>query len=130
MVAYPDNSIIEEPHKKVNETLLCYGYEKDLIQIYDFYCARYENITYEEFLNKGISEIHRKLMSIPENEPLFNILKSRVINTAKIKNKDERHYWEKLKYENRIPDIYKPNQELDMNLNKKLGGIKDGKRFM
>ena len=130
MSVYADNSIIEEKPKKIQETLLCYGYEKDLIQVYDFYCARYKDITYDEFLNKGISEIHRKLMSIPENEPLFTILKSRVINIAKIKNKDERHYWEKLKYENRIPDIYKPNQELDMNLNKKLGGIKNGKRFM
>jgi predicted transport protein len=71
-----------------------------------------------------------KIASVPENEPLFNILKSRVINTAKIKNKEERHHWIKLKEENKIPDIYIPNEELDMNLNSKLGGLKDGKRFM
>lgn len=70
------------------------------------------------------------MQSIPENEPLFTIIKSRVVNTAKIKNKEERHYWEKLKHDNKIPDIYKPNQELDNNLNKKLGGLKNGKRFM
>lgn len=129
MAIHPDNSIIEDT-KKVNETILCYGYEKDLVQIYDFYCARYENITFNEFLSKGISEVQRKIQSIPESEPLFNIIKSRVINTANIKNKNEKHYWEKMKHDNKIPDIYKPNQELDMNLNKKLGGIKDGKRFM
>lgn len=132
MVKHPENSTLEyedKPHK-LNETILCYAYESDLIQVYDFYCARYENITYEEFLNKGINEIQRKLMSIPENEPLFNILKSRVINTAKIKNKDERKYWNELKLANKIPDIYIPSQELNINLNKKLGGMKNGKRFM
>lgn len=128
MAIYPENSTIE-PTLKKNETILCYAYENDLIQVYDFYCARYENITMEEFLDKGITEIQRKLMSIPESEPLFNILKSRIIDTNKIKSKDERKYWNELKRQNKIPDIYIPSQELDMNLSKKLGGF-NGKRFM
>lgn len=78
----------------------------------------------------GISEVMMKMESIPESEPLYNILKSRIINLTKIKNKDERKYWAELKEKNRVPDIYKPSQELDMNLNKKFGGLKDGKRFM
>lgn len=122
---YPDKA--QTGH---SETILCYAYDKDLIHVYDFYCARYENITFKEFLDLGINEIQRKIMSIPENEPLFNILKSRVINLAKIKNKDERKRWRELKEANKIPDIYIPNQELDINLNKKLGGLNDGKRFM
>lgn len=129
MVIYPENSTIEDKNKNSN-TILCYAYDHDLIQVYDFYCARYENITYEEFLNKGISEVQRKLASIPENEPLFNILKSRVINPKTIKNKDEQNYWIKLKKDNKIPDIYLPNQEIEAELKSKVGGIKDGKRFM
>ena len=62
METHPDNYTIEEK-KKTNNTILCYGYEEDLIQVYDFYCARYENITYKEFLKKGISDIQRKLAS-------------------------------------------------------------------
>lgn len=71
-----------------------------------------------------------KIASIPENEPLYEIVKSRVINPRTIKNKEERKHWQNLKEANKIPDIYIPNQELDMNLNKKLGGIRDGKKFM
>jgi hypothetical protein len=127
VVIYPAEA--QTSHKRT-PTILCYAYDKDLIQVYDFYCARYENIRFKDFLDLGISEIQMKIASVPENEPLFNILKSRVINPAKIKNKDERHHWIKLKEENKIPDIYIPNEELDMNLNNKLGGLKDGKRFM
>lgn len=71
-----------------------------------------------------------KIASIPETEPLYEIIKSRVINPRTIKNKEERKHWQNLKEANKIPDIYIPNQELDMNLNKKLGGIRDGKKFM
>lgn len=71
-----------------------------------------------------------KIASIPETEPLYEIIKSRVINPRAIKNKEERKHWQDLKEANQIPDIYIPNQELDMNLNKKLGGIRDGKKFM
>ena len=126
MVIYP----VEKAQNRTRETILCFAYDKDLIQIYDFYCARYQNITYKEFLNLGISEVQRKLASIPENEPLFTILKSRVINLSKIKDKNERKHWEELKRENKIPDIYIPNQELDMNLKNKLGGLKNGKKFI
>lgn len=126
MGIYPVN----QAQNKSKETIICFAYDKDLIQIYDFYCARYQNITYKEFLDLGITDIQRKLQSIPENEPLFEIIKSRVINIGKIKDKNERNHWRSLKEANKIPDIYIPNQELDTNLNKKLGGIKDGKRFM
>lgn len=125
MVIYPDNKTIER-HK---ETLICLAYDKDLIQIYDFYCARYQNITYKEFLDLGINEVMMKIESIPETEPLYTILKSRVINVAKIKDKEERKHWRKLKETNRIPDIYLRNEELDIKLNEKLGGINNGKRF-
>ena len=127
MVTYPVENTIEKHHS--NGTILCYAYENDLIQVYDFYCARYENITFDEFLNKGITDIQRKLMSIPESEPLFTILKSRIINVNKIKNKDERKYWQELKDINKIPDIYIPDDELDLNISKKIGGF-NGKRFM
>lgn len=128
MVIYPDNKTIE--HHKKQETILCYAYDKDLIQVYDFYCARYQNISYKEFLDLGITDIQRKLISIPETEPLFTILKSRIIDISKIKDKDERKHWRELKEANKIPDIYKPNEELESNMNQKLGGLKNGKRFM
>lgn len=121
---------LKETNNRYSETILCFAYDKDLIHIYDFYCARYENITYKEFLNLGISEITRKLMSIPETEPLYEIIKARVINIGKIKDKNERKHWRELKEAHKIPDIYIPSQELDINLNKKLGGLRDGKRFM
>lgn len=133
MGTYPVNNTIEnayEKRHKLSDTVLCYAYDKDLVQVYDFYCARYENITFEEFLNKGITEVQMKIASIPESEPLFTILKSRIVNLAKIKDKYERKHWRELKEANKIPDIYIPNQELDINLNRKLGGLKNGKRFM
>ena len=123
MVIYPDKKPIE--HK----TIICFAYNKDLIQVYDFYCARYQNISYNEFLNMGISEVMMKMESIPENEPLYTILKSRVVNLAKIKDKNERKHWRELKEINKIPDIYLPNEELDINMNNKLGGL-NGKRFI
>lgn len=123
MVIYPDNKPIE--HK----TIICFAYNKDLIQVYDFYCARYQNISYNEFLKLGINEVMMKMESIPESEPLYTILKSRVINLAKIKDKNERKHWRELKEINKIPDIYLPNEELDINMNNKLGGL-NGKRFI
>lgn len=68
-----------------------------------------------------------KLDSIPESEPIFNIIKSRVIKLSTIKDKEERKYWRKQKKINKIPDIYLSNDELDMNMKemfKKVGGIK------
>ena len=123
MVIYPDKKPIE--HK----TIICFAYNKDLIQVYDFYCARYQNIPYNEFLKLGINEVMMKMESIPESEPLYTILKSRVVNLAKIKDKNERKHWRELKEINKIPDIYLPNEELDINMNNKLGGL-NGKRFI
>ena len=68
-----------------------------------------------------------KLNSIPESEPIFNIIKSRVIKISTIKDKEERKYWRKQKQINKIQDIYLSNEELDMNMKemfKKVGGIK------
>lgn len=68
-----------------------------------------------------------KLNSIPESEPIFNIIKSRIINVNTIKDKEERKYWRKQKKINKIPDIYLSSDELDMNMKemfKKVGGIK------
>lgn len=79
-------------------------------------------------MNLGINEVRRKMASIPESEPLFNIIKSRTINTAKIKDKNERKYWEELKRINRIPDIYISNQEIEIDLKKKLGE-QNGNKF-
>lgn len=96
------------------------AYESDLAQAYAFYCARYENITFEEFLKLGYREFSMKLSSIPEDEPLFKIIKSRIIDLGQIKDKDERKYWRDLKRINAIPDIYKSSSELDIELKSKL----------
>ena len=61
-----------------------------------------------------------KLGSVPEDEPLFKIIKSRVINLSQIKDKDEKKYWRDLKKINAIPDIYKTSSELDIELKEKL----------
>lgn len=99
---------------------ICFGYESDLEQMYAFYCARYENISYSEFLRLGIEQFTMKLNSIPKNEPLYEIIKSRTINLAKIKDKEERKYWRELKKINRIPDIYKTNDEIEREMLKEL----------
>lgn len=46
-------------------------------------------------------------------------MKSRAIKTGKIKDKEERKYWEQLKRDNRIPDAYYRNEINVIN----LGGI-------
>ena len=116
--------------KRLNKMILCLPY--DLEQIYSFWCARYENISLEEFLNIRLSEFNMKINSIPESEPLHNIIKSRVINIGKIKDKEERKYWREQRKINKIPDIYLSSQELDEQLKKgirkNLGG-NNGKRF-
>lgn len=58
----------------------------------------------------------RKFASIPESEPLFTILKSRTINTSKIKDKEERKYWNKLKRANQIPAKYLSYNEIMADL--------------
>lgn len=70
----------------------------------------------DDFFKIKSSEFNRKLKSIPKTEPLYEILKSRVINLAEIKDKEERKYWRKLKKINKIPDEYISIQELDNRL--------------
>lgn len=65
----------------------------------------------------GFFEVKKKMSSIPESEPLYKIIKARTIDTAKIKNKDERKYWQELKKINEIPQIYLPLEEIDRKLN-------------
>lgn len=88
--------------------------------MYAFYCGRYENISYQEFLKLGFQEFNKKLKSIPENEPLYKIIKSRTINIGSIKDKEERKYWRELKKINKIPDIYLSNEELDLEAQEKM----------
>jgi len=74
----------------------------------------------------GFFEVRKKISSIPESEPLYKIIKSRTINIAKIKDKEERKYWQELKRINEIPQIYLPISEIDLRLNefiKKKRGI-------
>jgi hypothetical protein len=101
---------------KSHKTLFCWAYQEDLDQAYAFYCSRYENISYEEFMNLGFFEVKKKMSSIPKNEPLYDIIKSRTINLAKIKNKDERAYWQEMKQINEIPQIYLPMREINRRL--------------
>lgn len=58
----------------------------------------------------------RKFSSIPENEPLYLILKSRTINIKKIKDKEERKYWNQMRKNNAIPSEYLSTQEIMLNL--------------
>lgn len=70
-----------------------------------------------------------KLDSIPKEEPLYEIFKSRAINTSKIKDKEEKKYWNGLKRANKIPDVYLSPEELDKRLKEQVknGGIKNAK---
>lgn len=73
-----------------------------------------------------------KISSIPENEPLYKIIKSRVIDIKKIKDKEERKYWMELKRINKIPDIYLSDEEIESNIKEylsKSGGIRNGNKF-
>lgn len=103
--------------------VICFAYEEDLDQLYDFYCARYENIKFDDFLKLGYEEFSKKLKSIPKTEPLYDIIKSRTIDLSKIKNKEEKKYWRELKKINAIPDEYKTEQELEYQLRKSMKGI-------
>ena len=96
-------------------------------KIYSFYCARYENISYKEYLKLGYEEFSMKISSVPETEPLFKILRSRAIDLSKIKDKEERRYWRELKKVNKIPDIYLSINEIERELKKQIGGFKDVK---
>lgn len=100
--------------------IICYGYPNDLNQMYAFYCARYENIKYNDFLKLGFEEFSMKLNSLPKDEPLYEIIKSRTIELGKVKNKDERKYWRELKRINKIPDIYKTTEEIEREFKEQL----------
>lgn len=101
---------------KRRKTIICWAYQDDLDDVYAFYCSRYENISYEDFLKLGFFELKKKINSIPETEPLFKKIKSRTISIGKIKNKDERDYWRELKRINEIPQVYLPIEEIDKRL--------------
>ena len=116
----------DKEEKTASSMVICYGYPEDLHQMYAFYCARYENIKFKEFMKLGFEEFSMKLNSIPKDEPLYEIIKSRTINLGKIKDKDERRYWRELKKINRIPDIYKSNEEINKEMKEQLknsGGL-------
>lgn len=104
--------------------------------MYAFYCSRYENISYEEFMKLGFTEFMKKLNSIPESEPLFSIIKSRAINLATIKNKEERKYWRELKRANAIPQIYLSTREIYNDLRSqvktvnKVGALNNNSNIM
>jgi hypothetical protein len=114
-------------HHPNNKMVICFAYPEDLEQMYAFYCARYENISYEQFMKLGYKEFMMKLNSLPETEPFYKVVKSRSINLSKIKDKEERRYWRELSQINAIPSIYKSNKELNSELrqnlkNNKIGG--------
>ena len=116
--------------KTKSKKIFCFAYPEDLDQAYAFYCARYENIKWEDFKQLGLFEFKKKLSSIPKNEPLYDIIKSRTINLAQIKDKEERKYWRELKRINQIPQIFISTDEIYRELKTKakeskyLGGKK------
>lgn len=72
-----------------------------------------------------MSEFNRKISNIPENEPLYNRIKSRVIRIHEIKDKEMRKFWLDQKEAYKIPQIYLSTQELDLKLKEELkNGIK------
>ena len=97
----------------------------DFDNIYSFWCARYKDMSIEDFEKVGLTEFNIKMSSIPESEPLYTIIKSRTINLESIKDKDERRYWRNLKRINKIPDEYLSIEEIYGNL--KVGGLNDFK---
>ena len=113
---------------RTRNKIFCFAYQDDLDQAYAFYCSRYQNITWEEFLNLGFFEFKKKLSSIPKSEPLYDIIKSRKIDLSKIKNKEEKKYWKELKRINQIPQIFIRTEDIYKDLkykmkdNKYLGG--------
>lgn len=107
----------KHPVKKSKMTF-CFAYPSDLQQAYAFYCARYKDMPFNDFLHLGITEFMYKFSSMPENEPLYTILKSRMINIKEIKNKDERKHWRDLQHKNKIPDIYLSHEEIMWDLEK------------
>lgn len=100
---------------------------QDLENAYSFYCSRYQNITFDEFMKLPIDDVIRKISSIPKDEPLYDIIKSRTINIGKIKDKGEKKYWREQRRINSIPTIFLSDKEINDTLNEairknKLGG--------
>lgn len=75
-------------------------------------------MTMKEFRELPLSDFIRKFKSIPENEPLFTIIKARTIDTSKIKDKQENKYWNELKRINKIPSEYLSVDEILNDLSK------------
>lgn len=75
-------------------------------------------MTMKEFRKLPLSDFIRKFKSIPENEPLFTIIKARTIDTSKIKDKQEKKYWNELKRINKIPSEYLSVDEILNDLSK------------
>lgn len=72
-----------------------------------------------------MSEFNRKISNIPEKEPLYNRIKSRVIRVNEIKDKELRNFWQEQREAYKIPQIYLSTQELDLKLKEELkNGIK------
>ena len=63
-----------------------------------------------------LSDFLKKFNSIPETEPLYKIIKSRTIQTSKIKDKYEKKYWNELKRVNAIPREYLSTREIMLEL--------------
>lgn len=106
--------------KTSNKTIFCFAYQEDLDQGYAFYCSRYKDISYKNFMNLGLFEFKKKLGSIPKSEPLYDIIKSRTINIGKIKDKEERKYWRELKKINQIPQIFISTDEVFRELKSRM----------
>lgn len=111
---------ITQNKKTFHKKIFCFAYPEDLNQAYAFYCSRYENIKWETFLQLGFFEFKKKLSSIPKDEPLYDIIKSRTISLSKIKDKEERKYWRELKRINKIPQIYLSTEEIYQDLKENL----------
>lgn len=122
MIIHPELKIRREIEKEIKKSSLqfCFAYWKDLDEAYAFYCSRYENISFSKFLELPLSEFNKKIASIPEGEPLYVIMKSRAINLNKIKDKEERKYWQELKRINKIPYAFYHKDDVK-TIN--LGGI-------
>lgn len=120
MATFP---VSEVTHKGSSQTVVCFAYDEDLYQMYDFYTARYKEISFDEFMKLGYEYFSIKLRSIPESEPLHTIIKSRTININELKDKEERKYWRKLKKVNAIPDIYISNEEIAREMKQTLKGM-------
>ena len=115
----PVAKITNNYERPINKKIFCFAYQDDLDQAYAFYCSRYENINWESFMNLGFFEFKKKLGSIPKNEPLYDIIKSRTIELGKIKDKEERKYWRELKRINQIPQIFISTDEIYRELKTK-----------